>query len=114
MKIVVIRDNKKKRINAVVKDKIEEVVEGIRIHAKLAGATIEQSREGEDVYLVVTAVEQGSPAWSASLRKGDNILSVNRRAVKTLEDFKKIVGNKDKQILLNVRRGRSALFILIQ
>lgn len=114
MKIVVIRDNKKKRINAVVKDKIEASVEGKKIHARLAGATIEQSKEGKDVNLVVTEVEQGSPAWNASLRKGDIILSVNRRAVKTLEDFKKIVGNKDKQILLNVQRGRSALFILIQ
>jgi len=34
--------------------------------------------------------------------------------VKTLEDFKKVIGNKDSQILLNIQRGRSALFILIE
>jgi len=114
MKIDILRDNKKKRINAVVKDKVEESVAGEKVHARLAGATIEQSQEGKDVYLVVTEVEQGSPAWNASLREGDIILSVNRRAVKTLEDFKAVVGNRDKQILLNVQRGRTALFILIQ
>ncbi len=114
MKMEVIRDNKRKSLTAVIKDQAEEVVEGKKVHARLAGATIEQSNEGGDVYLVVTEVEQGSPAWNSSLRKGDIILSVNRRAVKTLEDFKKVVGNKDRQILLNIQRGRSALFILIQ
>ena len=114
MKMEVIRDNRRKTLTAVIKDQVDKAVEGKKVHASLAGATIEQSNEGGDVYLVVAEVEQNSPAWQASLRKGDIILSVNRRAVKTLEDFKKIVGNKHSQILLNIQRGRSALFILIQ
>ena len=114
MKMEVIRDNHRKTFTAVIKDQEEETVAGKKVHARLAGATIEQSNEGGDVYLLVTEVEQGSPAWNSSLREGDIILSVNRRAVKTLEDFKKIIGSKDRQILLNIQRGRSALFILIQ
>jgi serine protease Do/serine protease DegQ len=114
MKITVIRDNKKKHLTAVIKDAVEDSVEGQKVHARLAGATIEQSEEGGEVHLVVTEVEQGSAAWNSSLRKGDIILSVNRRTVRTLEDFKKVVGDKDKQILLNIQRGRTALFILIQ
>ena len=114
LKMEVIRDKRKKTITAKIKDAVEEVVEGQKVHARLAGATIEESKESGDVYLVVTRVEQGSPAWQSSLREGDIILSVNRRAVRTLEDFKKVLGNKDRQILLNIQRGRSALFILIQ
>lgn len=114
MKITVIRNNKNKQMTAVIKDAVEDTVEGQKVHASLAGASIEQSGEGGDVHLVVTEVEQGSPAWNSSLREGDIILSVNRRAVRTLEDFKKVVGNQDKQILLNIQRGRTALFILIQ
>lgn len=114
MKITVIRDNKKKRLTAVIKDAVENSVEGKKVHASLAGARIEQSEKDGDVHLVVTEVKQGSAAWNSSLRKGDIILSVNRRAVSTLDDFKKVVGNKDKQILLNIQRGRTALFILIQ
>lgn len=114
MKIVVIRDNKKKKITATVRDKVEDSVAGDKVHAKLAGATIEQVTEGKELYLVVSEVEQGSSAWNASLREGDIIISVNRVAVQTIEDFKRVVGNKDKKILLNVQRGRSALFILIQ
>ncbi|MDH5710872.1 MAG: DegQ family serine endoprotease [Gammaproteobacteria bacterium] len=114
MKIEVIRDNKRKILTAVIKTPIEEVVEGKKVHERLAGATIEESKDNGDVYLVVTEVEQGSPAWNSSLREGDIILSVNRRTVRTLDEFKQVVGNNDRQILLNIQRGRSALFILIQ
>ncbi len=114
MKMEVIRDKRPKNFTAVIKGQEEEAVAGKKIHESLAGATIEQSDENGDVYLLVIEVEQGSPAWNSSLRKGDIILSVNRRAVKTLEEFRQVVGNKDRQILLNIQRGRSALFILIQ
>ncbi|MDH5610888.1 MAG: DegQ family serine endoprotease [Gammaproteobacteria bacterium] len=114
MKMEVIRDDRRKTLTAVIKDQVDESVEGKKVHERLAGATIEQSNEGGEVYLVVTEVEQNSPAWQSSLRKGDIILSVNRKAVKTLEEFKQVVGDKSKQILLNIQRGRSALFILIQ
>ncbi len=114
MKMTVIRENKKKKLVAVIRTANEESVEGEKVHASLAGAKIEQTGEGGEVHLVVTEVKQGSAAWKSSLRKGDIILSVNRRLVKTLDDFRKVVGEKDKKILLNIQRGRTALFILIQ
>lgn len=114
MQLEVIRDKRSKTLTAVIKDKVEEVVEGKRVHERLAGATIEQANEGGEVYLVVTEVEQNSPAWNSSLREGDIILSVNRRAVKTLDEFRQIVAGNNKQILLNIQRGQTALFILIQ
>ncbi len=115
MSITVIRDNdKKKTLHAVIKDAVDEAVEGKKVHARLAGATIEEGDDNGDVYLVVAEVEQNSPAWESGLREGDIILSVNRRQVNTMEDFKRVVGNKSQQILLNIQRGRTALFILIQ
>ena len=53
-------------------------------------------------------------AWNAHLREGDIILSVNRRPVSTLEELQRIIDDKDAQILLNIQRGRTALFVLIQ
>ncbi len=114
MQLEIIRDKRSKTLTAIIKDKVEEVVEGKKVHERLAGATIEQANEGGEVYLVVTEVEQNSPAWNSSLREGDIILSVNRRAVRTLDEFRQIVGSKNKQVLLNIQRGQTALFILIQ
>ena len=114
MNITVIREGKKKTMTAVIRDAKDLSVSGTRINQGLAGATIEEKENGGKTYLTVTEVEQGSPAWNAHLREGDIILSVNRRPVQTLKELQQIVGDKDSQILLNVQRGRTALFVLIQ
>jgi serine protease Do/serine protease DegQ len=101
-------------MKAVIRDAKDLTLEGTRINQRLAGATIEEKEKAGKTYLVVTEVQQGSTAWDAHLREGDIILSVNRRPVQTLEDFQRIVGDKDAQILLNIQRGRTALFVLIQ
>ena len=114
MSITVIREGKKKTMTAVIRDAKDLSVSGTRINQGLAGATIEEKENGGKTYLTVTEVQQGSPAWDAHLREGDIILSVNRRPVQTLKELQQIVGDKDTQILLNIQRGRTALFVLIQ
>jgi len=114
MEIIVMRDKKEKKLTAIIQEPDEQKVSGKKLNTKLAGAVIEQRESNGDHQLVVTSVERDSSAWNARLREGDIILSVNRKPVESIEDFKKVVGNRDKQILLNVQRGRSALFILIR
>ncbi|HHO58612.1 MAG TPA: DegQ family serine endoprotease [Thiotrichales bacterium] len=114
MDIVVIRDGDKMEMTAVIEDEIEQTLAGEKLNARLEGAVFEAHDDNGNQYLVVSDVERGSPAWGARLRKGDMILSVNRAPVKTLADLKKMVKFSDKQILLNVQRGQTALFILIQ
>jgi len=114
MSMTIIREGKKKTITAVIRDAKDLSVSGTRINQGLAGATIEEKEKGGKAYLTVTEVQEGSAAWQAHLREGDIILSVNRRPVQSLEEFQKLVGDKDPQILLNIQRGRTALFVLIQ
>ena len=114
MDISVIRDGKKRTMRAVIGDVRDYTLAGTKINQRLAGATIEEKEQNGKTMLVVTEVEQGSAAWNAHLREGDIILSVNRRPVKTLVDLQKIVSDKDAHILLNIQRGRTALFVLIE
>jgi serine protease DegQ len=114
MDITVIRDGEPKKLTAYIEDEVEHSLAGEKINPKLAGATIESHEEGGNQFLVVADVSRGSKAWKAHLRKGDLILSVNRAAVKTLGDIKKMIKFGDEQILFNVQRGQTALFILIQ
>ena len=114
MDITVIRDGKEKKLTAYIEDEIEQSIAGDKLNPRLAGAVIESHDENGNKFLVVSDVARGSPAWNARLRKGDLILSVNRVPVETLSDLKKIVKFDDKQILFNVQRGQTALFILIQ
>lgn len=114
MDITVIRDGETKKLTAYIEDEVEQSLAGEKINPKLTGATIEGHEDGGNQFLVVAEVSHGSSAWSSNLRKGDLILSVNRAPVKTLGDLKKMVKSGDEQILLNVQRGQTALFILVQ
>lgn len=114
MDILVIRDGKKKKLTAYIADALDQSIAGEKINPMLAGAVLESHDEGGNQYLVISDVSRGSAAWSARLRKDDLILSVNRTPVKTLKELKQVVAYSDEQILLNVQRGQTALFILIQ
>ena len=114
MTITVVREGKQKTMTAVIRDAKDVSLSGTRINQRLAGATIEEKEKNGKPYLAVTEVQQGSAAWNAHLREGDIILSVNRVPVQTLDEFQQVVGDKDAQILLNIQRGRTALFVLIQ
>ncbi len=114
MDITVIREGEKKKLTAYIEDEIEQSIAGEKLNPKLTGAIIESHDEGGSQYLLVADVARGSPAWNARLRKDDLILSVNRAPVKTLSDIKKMVKFSDDQILFNVQRGQTALFILLQ
>ena len=114
MDITVIRDGDKKKLTAYIEDELEQSLAGEKINLKLSGAEIESHDEGDNQYLVVSEVLRGSSAWNARLRKGDVIISVNRKLVKNLDDLRSTVSMKDQQILLNVQRGQTALFILVE
>ena len=114
MDITVIRDGEYIQLTAYIEDEVDQSLAGEKINPKLAGATIESHEEGGSQFLVVANVSRGSKAWNGHLRKGDLILSVNRAAVKTLGDIKKMIKFGDEQVLFNVQRGQTALFILIQ
>ena len=79
----------------------------------LAGVTLGESSEAESG-VVVLKVERETKAWSAGLRPQDLILSINRIKINKLEDVEKAITLNTSGILLNIRRGNSALFIVIR
>jgi len=66
--------------------------------------------------VVVRSVRPGSAADEAGLRRGDVILEIDRKAIKSLSDFQKAVSNieKDKVILVLVDRGETTLFLTLR
>jgi serine protease Do/serine protease DegQ len=114
MDITVIRNGEQKKLVAYIQGDMEESIAGEKLNPRLAGATIEAREENGNNYLVISDVSRGSAAGHAGLRKDDLILSVNRAPVKSLSDIKSMISYSDNQILLNVQRGQTALFILIQ
>lgn len=66
--------------------------------------------------VVVTAVEPGSAADEAGIRRGDVIMEVDRKPIRNLDEYKKAVAGirKGRGVLFLVRRGDSTLFLALK
>jgi len=69
---------------------------------------------GQTKGVEVLELQAGSRAWRAGLRQGDVITSVNQQPVETLQQFADAAQANEDALLLNVRRGNGALFIVIR
>jgi serine protease Do/serine protease DegQ len=115
----IIRDGDSHTIKVTIAETAQDKLEGKRINPRLQGATFGAIEGDNPDYghlkgIVVLSIAPGSPAWASGLRKNDVIVSVNRRAVTSLSEFRKIAQGNNRGLLLNIRRGDGALFILIQ
>ncbi len=66
--------------------------------------------------VVVTAVEPGGAADDAGIRRGDVIVEVDRKPIRSLDEYKKSIAGirKGKGVLFLVRRGESTLFLALK
>jgi Do/DeqQ family serine protease len=118
----ILRDGKKRVIDVVVgKRDVAANGKGAEVdHPLLAGATFApapvSNEDGRTPTpgVVVTAVEDGSTAARAGLEMGDIIVSCNKIPVKTPTDLGAAAARNKKGVLLNIRRGDSALFLVVR
>lgn len=113
------RDGKLKNVTVTVgKDTQQAATVTPEVSPRLAGATfapVDDSLRDQDIDqgIVVKSVQPGSPAAKAGLRPNDVIIAINRRPVATMEEFNKLIAGKG-QLLIQLRRGQGALFLLLQ
>jgi S1-C subfamily serine protease len=73
-------------------------------------------RVSETKGLVVTNVDEGTPADEAGMRRGDVIVEVNQKKVENLHDYRAAlarVGSADSLQLL-MRRGGNVLYVALK
>lgn len=119
-KIELLRDGKPRVVTAKIEAAPEEeVTASDNLHEGLSGATFTELDENHplatrvEAGVVVKTVEANSPAAQYGLRPGDVITSVNRQPVESLKQFRKAAKGKGR-LLLHLRRGNGAMFILIR
>lgn len=112
-----LRDGHERRTRAVIGDPSSGEVAAADLHPALAGARFSELDErsplfGEVRGVLVAEVAPGSRA-ARYLREGDVVVSANRRPVRTLAEFREVIEGADR-LLLNVRRGDGAFFVLVR
>ncbi len=124
----IIRDGKKKTIKAVIgkseegKKLKEKVIQPKNEIPSLAGAELASIPEQSPLYgktkgVFVAQVAPGSKAWSAGIRDGDIITSVNQQTVTSPKELANAADTYSKNkngMLLNIRRDEAALFIVVR
>lgn len=63
--------------------------------------------------VAVMDVQADSNAWQADLRPGDIITSANQQPISNINELKAVAARADKMLLINVVRGPSAAFLVI-
>ncbi|MDN5939325.1 MAG: PDZ domain-containing protein, partial [Salinisphaera sp.] len=119
--ITLIRDGEQQTVEATLAAQTEkEITAGSNknLFDGLAGARFgpipsDHPLAGEVEGIAVLAIKPGSPAARSGLRPGDVITAVNRQPVTSVEEFEKLADGDAKQLLLYIRRGDGALFLLI-
>ena len=88
--------------------------EGVTHERIPCGACVIINRAGLQAGDVVMEVDGRKVRGATGLREGDVILSVNRRDVTRLEDLAAAAEAGRGGLLLNVQRGTSAFFLMLQ
>jgi serine protease Do len=124
VRMKVLRDKKELTLNVAVGElKDEEVVASApekgemgltvqRLTPQIAESLGLEKADG----IVVAAVEPGSAADEAGIRRGDVIVEIDRKPIRNLEEYKKSIATvrKGKGVLFLVRRGESTLFLALR
>lgn len=116
--INVLRNNKAMTINVILSDpkKRKQLIE--QLDPFLYGVGMKNFTHLSPIHgkvegILVTAVEEDSKSWQSDLRPGDIITSVNQQKVKNIDELKTSAAKAGKELLLNVLRGPSAIFLVI-
>jgi Do/DeqQ family serine protease len=111
----ILRDGKPRQLTAT--RSAPQKIEAAQLSELLGGATLGDFDAGDPQQghgIIIKRVEQGSPAARAGLRPGDIISSVNRREVRDIDSFQKAFSAASGELLLNIRRGNRAFFLMLR
>lgn len=117
--VEILRAGQRRMLTAVVDaPQVRQLAAG-SLDPRLEGITVGNIDESSPLFgsiegVVVLEAEPDSPAWRAGLRADDVLVSVNHQRVNQLEDLQAALQRPSGGLLLNIRRGDGALFLLLR
>ena len=113
LKLTILRDGRSKVIKVEVGEPMSRLASSGRIHKFLEGAALKTTDEGRGGVEIIN-IERNSVAASSGLRRGDVIVSANRYRVSNLDDLRKAAKESKDRLVLRIKRGNAAMFLVLQ
>ena len=107
-----LRDGKAVNVGLELQQSSQNQVDSSTIFSGIEGA--EMSNKGADKGVVVNNVKANSPAARIGLKKGDVIMGANQQPVKNIAELRKILDSKPSVLALNIQRGDTSIYLLMQ
>ena len=107
-----LRDGKPVNVSLELQQSSQNQVDSSTIFSGIEGA--EMSNKGADKGVVVNNVKANSPAARIGLKKGDVIMGANQQPVNNIAELRKILESKPSVLALNIQRGDTSLYLLMQ
>jgi serine protease Do len=113
LQLGLLRDGKPVSVTVELQQSTQDKVQSATIYTGIEGADLSND-SGSDKGVRVDNVKPGSAAARIGLKKGDVILGVNQQRVANLGELRKILDTKPSVLALNVKRGDSSIYLLMQ
>ena len=115
--LTILRDGKTRTTKIKIAKPLEVAGTEAETVPQLAGATVANLKagaRGKIEGVIVTQVDANSPAWLHGLRPGDVIFGVNRKKVRSVQEFLAALQSSEDRIILNLLRGDFRLALVIR
>ncbi|MBP2846754.1 serine endoprotease DegP [Dickeya oryzae] len=109
-----IRDGKPLSVDVTLQQSTQSQVESGNLNSAIEGAELSNTQVDGQKGVKVEKVKPNSAAAKIGLKPGDVILGVNQQPVENIGELRKIIDSKPPVLALNIRRGGSDLYLLIQ
>ncbi|MGO4745420.1 serine endoprotease DegP [Serratia quinivorans] len=114
MSLGILRDGKPVTLDVTLEQSAQTQVESGNIYTGIEGAELSNGQAGNQKGVKVDNVKAGSAAARIGLKKGDVILGVNQQPIQNLGELRKILDSKPSVLALNILRGDTSLYLLMQ
>ncbi|PIF23272.1 serine endoprotease DegP [Candidatus Pantoea floridensis] len=114
LQLGLLREGKPVSVTVELQQSSQDKVQSATIYTGIEGADLSNIDSNGQKGVRVDNVKAGSAAARIGLKKGDVILGVNQQAVANLGELRKVLDTKPSVLALNVQRGDSSLYLLMQ
>lgn len=108
-----LREGKQVSVNLELQQSSQNQVDSSSVFNGIEGAEL-SNRTGKDKGVIVNSVKANTPAARIGLKKGDVIVGANQQPVNNIAELRKILDSKPSVLALNIQRGDSSIYLLMQ